>query len=291
MEKVGLNRSLPGFPRDHDVYRRVTKDAERRKVPHNGHQDQFENWLVRDVASRGENVITRRIVCEVVDPAGRKLAYAQVADIEFVRPQVGQTNGTVWNVPSRLNFVWLDGNNEISHPTAKAIMAEVAVQFSKWRGKLGDQAMRQWIRRTILDMGATPVRPSGGIYFLEEKFADQVEALEAFCAEVLPQGGECHSVEIPDNDKQREMIRRSIEQETIGLIERKMVEIAEIRKSGKLTPDKYTEMLIEISEVQKKVGGYKGLLEKDLSALESRLELLAMQTKRLAPFQKKRGQK
>lgn len=329
MEKSGLNRPLPGFPADHDVYRRVTTAAQMKHVPHNGHPDQFENWLVRDVASRGEDILTRRIVCEVVDPKGRRLDYAQVADIEFHRPvntdRTAEYNARLTLIdaqinvlkPSqnsrrkqlveqrlnvilkrdsqpprreaRLNFVWLDGHNEVEYPTAKDIMAEVAVQFSKWKGKVHDAVIRLWIRHTILDMGATPVRPSGGIYFLEERYADQVEALEKFCAEVLPQGGECHSVEIPDNDKQREMIRRAIENETTGAIERKMAEIAEIRKAGRLSADKYTEMLMEISELEKKVKGYAGLLERDLSEVESRLELLAMQTKRLAPYRKKRG--
>lgn len=334
LQKSGLNRTLPGFPADHDVYRRVTTAAERRRVPHDGQPNQFENWLVRDVASRGEDVITRRIVCEVVDPKGRRLAYTQVADIEFIRPisipdltpifneKIAAIDEKIAKVPaahrarkaqleesrrlavrkrdaapkayrrnSRLRFVWLDGANEISYPTAKDIMGEVGVQFSKWKGKVHDATIRVWIRKTIMDMGATPCRSSGGIYFLEEAYADQVEALEKFCADVLPPGGECHSVEIPNSDKQVEMVRRSIEAETIGAIERLMVEIAEIRKAGRISSDKYVEKLQEVAAMKTKISGYSELLERDLSALSSRLELLGMQARLLAPLQRTRREK
>lgn len=273
LTELGLDKALPSYPEDYNVFRRVSKKTERRKVQRPGNPNEFENWMIRDVASRGEDIITRRIVVEVVDPKGRRLNYEQVADVEFDR-----------NL-KRINFVWLNGCNEYSHPTAKEMMAELQVEYFRWRGQLNDQAIREWLRRSVLAMGATPVRPSGGVYFLEESHADKVEALEQFVADTLPAGGECHSVQIPDNDKQREMVRRAIESETTGAIEAMLTEIAKVKKEGRLTPKRYLELLAEVSALESKMNGYSKLLEKDLGSVSSRLQLLHMQTKSLSNMQ------
>ena len=212
---------------------------------------------------------------------------------------------TPMNKPARLRFVWLLNTDkdtvngippgapfsELSHPTAKEIMADVQVYFARWRGKLNDQAMREWIRKEILAMGATPVRPSGGIYFLEERYADKVEALETFVKEVLPADGECHSVEIPNNDKQREMVQRAIENETIGEIERKMTEFAKIRQEGHLTEKAFLEHVSEVRILEDKMNNYTKLLEKDMSKVQNRLRLLNAQAQSLAPLKGKKRYK
>lgn len=324
---VGLNRHLPGQPADSDVFRRVSKNAERRRVQRSA--TEFENWMMRDVASRNEDTITRRIVVEVVDSKGRRLQYEQVADIEFERPfvipdrtvefvnkladidrkiaalppsarsrreklRIQRVNVTQRrdncpapvNRPAKLRFVWLNGFGPVSHPTAQEIMEDVERNFLQWRGMLSDQAMREWIRRQVIRMGATAVRPSGGIYFLQEQFANDVEALEAFVKKMLPVGADCHSVEIPDTDKQREMVHKAIENETIGAIESMMVEIANVRQEGKLTPKRYLAMLSEIRILENKMNGYSKLLQKDMDKVRIRLQLLDQTAKGLSPLQK-----
>ena len=326
LTSLGLTKALPRYPADHDVFRRASKSAERRKVQRS--DTEFENWMIRDVASRSDDTITRRIVVEVVDRKGRRLSYEQIADIEFERPlnvpdrsaefaaKIGNVDDKIAALgpgahtqrqklreyrlsliqrrdslptpvqrPAKINFAWLNGFDDLSHPTAKEIMAECQVSFSRWRGKLGDQAIREWIRKQILIMGATPVRPSGGVYFLEERYADNVEAMETFVEKMLPPGGDCHSVEIPNNDKQREMVRRAIEAETIGEIERMMVEIANVRRAGKLTPKRHLAMLSEVRILEKKMANYSKLLEKDLGTLSIRLKLLDASAKGLGPLQ------
>lgn len=274
LKDLGFTRRIPGIPSESNVFRRVTTHAERHKVPVPGRTDVFENALVRSL-DKG-NTLIRHVVIETVDPNGRRLEYVQPVDIEFkydttVSPNVGV-----------MKVAWINGYSPLTHPLADHVVQEIKSEFSRWKGMFHDAIMRHWIKQTIIDMGATSVRPTGGIYFLEEKYAGQVEALESFITKHFPPGGECHSVEIPDTAKQREMVRRAIEAETTGAVEAMMAEVAELKASGKLTSKRYLEINLRVKNIRKKMEDYGKLLQRDMSAINSRVEILAGMTKGLS---------
>lgn len=284
---LGLTKLLPKPPREYDIFRRVTRESERRKVPSldakgDFIQGQWENWLIRDVASKDEDTIVRRVVVEKLDANGKRLVddlgYKQIMELRYKRPTGAQTKG-------RLEFEWINGHDAQKWPTAQAIADRVKAEYERWQDKLAHASVRHWIQQTILAMGATPARVSGGIYFLEEQYATQVEALEEFVAKYLPQKGEMHSVEVPDNKKQRDLIAKAIERETVGAIDDMIVEIGEIKREGKLTSKKYLEIQKRITAMKRKQKKYMRLLEKDGSSIESRLDLLDIQANDLTPLQ------
>lgn len=275
-----LTRALPLPPKDYDTFRRITSDAEKAKVPHfqAGVQlDMVENWMVRDVSS-DEKEIVRRAVVELRDAKNQKLAYEEVVDMVFVKPTGSQTNG-------RLRFDWI--SNPTDWPFADQMVQQVRARYNQERGKLASGVVRSWLTKTIRSMGGVACRPNGGVYFLEETLADQVETLEAFCLKHLPNGGECAVVPLIDSDKQREMIRRSIERETIGSIEEITQEINEIRREGKLTSNRYVDIQRRVKAVKAKQGKYMTMLAKDEGAIRSRLGLLETLAGELEPLQAK----
>lgn len=286
----GFTRKIPNVPADSDVFRRVSINAERRKVPipDPNKKDaflpgQFENWMIRDFTAKGD-ALGKRIVCEVVDTNGKRLSYNQIVDLTFV--PASQPGGS-----SVIKVDWINGFNAANQTRAQEVVDDVLSGFKRWKGKFHDAVMRHWIKQTILSMGATAVRPTGGIYFLKEEFASQVEALESFIVDHFPPGGECHSVEIPDTSKQREMVKKAIEAETTGAVEQMMLEISEVKKAGKLTPKKFEEMNKRVREVENKIADYSKLLETDLKTVNTRVELLAGMTKGLSNLQKKATRK
>jgi hypothetical protein len=286
LQTLGFTRKIPNVPAESDVFRRVTKAAQRSKVPIPDPNKtdaflpgQFENWMIRDFTAKGD-ALGKRIVCEVVDTNGKRLSYEQIVDVTFVNPTPPAVNGTI-------KFDWINGWNSLNQPRAYQIVQEIQSEFDRWKGMFHDEIMRHWIRQTILGFGATAVRPTGGIYFLKEEFAGQVEALEKFITDHFPVGGECHSVEIPDTTKQREMVQRAIEAETIGAVEAMMVEIANVKKKGALTPKKYEQMLEEVRALERKMQDYTKLLQTDMNAVGSRVEILAGMTRGLSDLQAK----
>lgn len=277
LHRVGLTSAIPPYPKDHNVFRRITTTVQRRKEPTTT-EGVFENWLVRDVATRGEMTIVRRVVVETVDKAGRRLDYRQVADIMFDR-------GT-----STLTYAWINGFDDTTDPVAGQMISEVTKQYKTWRGKLNHYAIREWIRKTIIDMGAIAVRPSGGVYFLREDHADNVEALESFVA-ALPGSNECHSLPLVDDKKQRQMLHRALEAETSDAIDGLITEIRTIRKDGKVTPKRFAEILGESKRLRSKTAEYAKLLETSLGEIDSRIDILQKSTMGIAGLQKKSRKK
>ncbi len=285
LKDLGFTRKVPGLPAESNVFRRVTRDAVRSRIPVDGSDDQFENVMVREVNAKRDNTLVRRIVVETVDPSGRRLDYEQVVDIEF------QYDPTV--IPNRgvTSVHWLNGFTSATHPRAQEVIEEIKYEFQRWKGMFDDAQMRNWIRQSIVDMGATAVRPTGGIYFLEAKYMGQVDALTTFINDLFPSGAECHSVEIPDTDKQREMVKRAIEAETTGAIEDMMSRVDELKKEGKLTPKKYVAMLAEVQALEEKMANYADLLRTDISAVSNRTRILKGMVSGLSSLQQKSTRK
>lgn len=256
---AGLGGSLPAVPKDFDVFRRVSSNAQRKKCPVPGTKDQFHNYLIREVDGRGKQVVVRRIVRETVDHSGKKLEYTQLRDLEFDR---GTSLITVTDLPPNAGSA--------KDVIANEITLEVRAEFHAWRGMLTSYAIREYLRKTLLGLGATCVRD--GVYFIAEDKADKVIAVENFANGV--NGSEFHSLPLLDDSKQREMIRRAFEAETQDAIDTMMADIKETRDAGKkITSDKYAEIITRFQELSLRTKEYEGLLETALDQAHSRLSL------------------
>ncbi len=265
----GVTR-VPNAPRDADVFKRVASKIKRERIPTG---DPNIHMSYRMVQFRDDDYITRRVVRETIDNAGRKLAVEERFDIVFDR-----TTADLAFKPIDLNL----GAND------QSIQDEVTDEYYLWKGCLNAYALREWMRDKIMGLGATMVRPGGGVYFVQQIHADQVEALERIGSALEPycvdDSGriEAHSLPLVDDRKQREMIQKAFEAETVDAIDEVLEEITKLSRSDrKITSDRYAGLVTKYQELTSKTTDYESLLEQKLASTGARLELFERSLKGL----------
>lgn len=272
MNREGIT-GVPLAPKDADVFKRVCSKVRRDKVPTND-PDVFYNY--RMVEFKDDDTITRRVIRERIDSAGKKLSVDERFDINFDR------------ATSKVEFKDIASGLAFHRHDDTSIRDEVQAEYETWKGCMNAYGLRQWMRGKIIGLGATMVRPGGGVYFVHQAHVDSVEALERLGASLEPYCVETHgkvefhSLPLVDDRKQRDMIQKAFEAETVDAIDEIMAEIAKLAKSDrKITSDKYAGLLTQYQELTAKTTDYEELLEQKLASTGARLELFERSLKGL----------
>jgi hypothetical protein len=253
----GLDTILPPAPRPSDVFKRACTASQRKKVP-TSEPRVFNNYMIREVGKDVDN-IWRHLVREQVDTEGHVLSYEAVYELHFFRP-------TITVKSKRMG-------NGIDH-VADDVVDSMKSRFKELDNLLTPMAVRHFLRKTLEALHATTVRPSGGVYFLREDHATIITALEDVIGQ-LPVGSSFHSLPLIDDTKQRSMLKRAFEDESIGEVDSLLGEIAQIIKGKKqITADKYAEYKVEYDRLRSKVADYSDLLDEAMEATASRLEIM-----------------
>ena len=253
--KAGLGGHVPKRPADSEVFRRITTAAARKRVPTKDPQV-FENYLIRDIPS---DDITRRIVCETVDTNNKRLGYFEVAEFTFERKT------------AKVKCNHFD-NNAVANQICKSVKAE----YEADRGCLNGYAIRMLILKVLKDAcNATNVRyPSGGVYFVNEEYAGRLAALEKLGVALAELGAVVHTLPLIDDKRQRDMLKRAFEAESVDAIDRLLSEITDLKKSGaRVTMDRYAGYVTTLNELNAKTKEYADLLETGLSSTNSRMAI------------------
>lgn len=253
----GLDTILPPAPRPSDVFKRACTASQRKKVP-TAEPGVFCNYNIIEVGKDVDN-IWRHIVREKVDTEGHMLSYEDVYELHFYRPTI-----TVKCKPMG------NGNDAIADDVADAVRNT----FKHLDNLLTPMAVRMFLRKTLQGLHATTVRPSGGVYFIREDHAQRIAALEDAIGN-LPGGSSFHSLPLIDDTKQRVMLKRAFEDESIGEVDSLLGEIAKIIKEKKqITSDRFAEFKVEYDRLRTKVADYSDLLDEAMEATASRLEIM-----------------
>lgn len=257
LAKANIFQNLPREPLDDDVFRRVSSNASllNKKVG-TVDPETFYKYRLTEVG-RDKDEIVRRLVRDHVQFKGRKLDTVQIGDVTYKRA-TGDISGTFLHT---------------ADPVFPELVTELQTEFQKWRGHLNSYAIREWIREYLQDLGATSVRPRGGLYFVKEALADRVVGLEKLVS-VMPGSCEFHTLPLIDEDKQRDMLRKAFEAETIGAIDDMLVEMAEIMEDDKMiTPNRSDQFKRRYLDLMGKTSDYQTLLETAMNETNSRLEI------------------
>lgn len=255
--------NTPNKPRDADVFRRIASKVKRDKVPTND-ENIFEAY--RFIEFKDDDTITRRMIRDTVDNSGRKIAVSERLDVTFKRDTSRIVIDTIAPDVSGYDISLAD---------------EIVSGFDTWKGCLNAYALREWMRAHIYGRClATKVKPGGGVYFVQQSFVGNVEALEriaeALQAYTVEKYGEVefHSLPLLDDRKQRDMVQKYFEAETVDAVDEMMAEITRISKSTrKISSDKYAELLTQYQNLQSKTKDYEDLLEQKLASTTTRLDL------------------
>lgn len=260
LEARGLHDFIPAAPKDDDVFRRTFFNGQRRHYETDD-PEVMENHLLRQVG-RKDGVIVKRIVIETVDTSGHKLGYREAIDIRFDSSK-----------PSEILVKPL-GDDEDSR--AWELASTLGAEYHAARGCVDARAVRDIIRQVLAACMAVPVRTGGGVYFVPMDRIAMLDSLEAVAAE-LP---DCmvHSLPLIDDKRQRDMLQRAVEAETVDEIDRIVEEIAAIVKSGKkVSTRQWGAFAARHRAVTSRTKEYSGLLEQTLEQTDDRLRILGME--------------
>jgi hypothetical protein len=255
----------PRPPSPVDVFRRVCSASQRKRVP--GPNSTIENYLVRDLPADAQRV-HKVLVKETVRTGG--LTYeTQLCTIDYVKAletlEITCANGDV---------------------TAASIAGQIRHDYEATKGTINSYGVRELIRKILLDVNATNVRgPGGGVYFVSNAHKATVDSLEQL-ASLIPGDVLVHSLQLLDDGKQREMLRRAYESETAEEADRVVNEMAELAaevKAGRrrLDHDRVNTYLEVLARYRGKAREYKQLLSSSLDTADSRLDIMQGQIQEL----------
>jgi hypothetical protein len=256
--RAGLGLHVPRAPGDIDVFRRVSTACARNRVP-TANPQVFENYLIRDLPDVKTAPIVRRVVREIVDADNRKLGYDEVAELSFDR-QKGV----------------LSCKHLLASKTADEICKQVQDDYVAERGCLNSYAIRMLILRVLQGAcNAANVRyPSGGLYFVSDEYADKLDALERLGHAISAFGAQIHTIPLIDDRRQRDMLKRAFEAESVDEIDRLLTEVVDLRAAKKrISVDKYATIVTQLNDLTTKAKEYEELLETGLSSTHSRIKV------------------
>lgn len=256
----GLARFIPREPADSDVFRRVCRAAQAKKVT-TSDPDVLVNILVRDVSHGDDKVLLKRIVAERVNARGKKLSYEEMFDVSFDKDS---------------STMSIRRTSSLSEPAADEAAGQIGRDFPASRGMVNGAAVRDVFNRALVGSKATSVRPSGGVYFVMDEHAGVLEGLKALANHVP--GAFMATTPLPDNAEQREMLRESVEFASEAEISSIQAEIANLLKSGEeLTGARIAALTARTNTLKAKAAAYTDLLETNLGRTNAGVDILNRQ--------------
>ncbi|HEX6923640.1 MAG TPA: DUF6744 family protein [Bacillales bacterium] len=246
LNEAGLDSGwLPNEIRPSDAFRRATKEVESKtSVPENG---VFKNYLVREVFS-DKKTVHRKIVCETVDPKGRRLDYNESAIL------------TLDKVSNQFDFVSFDD-------VARNLAREAEERFFLYRDNYAAPHIRAMIMWILKSLSPTPVRPHGGVYFIPSAHARQLGRLCRFVSEL--ENGEAFQVPLLNTHDNRQMIYEKLKQHL-----EKVLGECHSGMNGNLTKSQLKETIEEAKRIIKDYRYYKTVVTEDVDKIEQSVSML-----------------
>jgi hypothetical protein len=252
--------TVPLFPDGADVYRRAIKENALYRVTNP--DDSVSSYMIRPWVM-DDHAIIHQIVCEKnASRTTSQLRYIVLGNIVYDR-QTEQIS---------LQFV----GDPVFEQVAQQLHESVRDYFSYWRGYLPDQPIRAMIRRFLDRWNATAVRPSGGIYFVSNIEHDNLLHLESLINGLPGNQASFHVLPLIDDRKQREMLKKAFEDESIGEVDKLLGDIHTIladpeKKISFSALEKFQERFLFLTG---KTSHYSDLLTENMELTNARLEIL-----------------
>lgn len=260
LTEVGLDAYTPHAPKDLDVFRRVCTAAlrHRKRIP-TTNPEVFENYLIRDVQRANSNVC-KQIVRESVDANNRRLAYEPMLEVCF--------HNLTSQVTSKIVSVATSADEQL---VARQIADEINVNFLAARNTMNGYAIRELIRRVLVSSAGTLVRTGGGVYFIMRQHGGNVASLERMAARI--NGTSVHSLPLLDDAKQRKMVKEAFEAETVGEVDRALVEIDKLLAGPEITETRFQSVFGEMKGLVDKCEEFSDLLEEQMGNADFRIKM------------------
>jgi hypothetical protein len=250
-----LRKNLRPF----DAFRKSSKRFEKKFKEHNGIRSEI---MVRPVGEDGEQAF-RHLVLERADvQAGKKrrVFYEKVGEITFTRGYKKDGEYHEHGVECRRTTAHLgDALTADEDQWLTEQLATFQDNYDHLLHYMDSHAVRTFVREYIYALSGTCVKESGGLYFIKQDHADEVEKLAEWVRSV---GSEFHTLPLLNLAEQKDMILEAFEEETIQEVERLMGEVGKIlsdpdRKIEEKTFDAYADKAAALAA---KVQEYNSML-------------------------------
>lgn len=257
LSTTGLRKNL----RPIDAYRKAAKRIEKKLKEVDGIRSEF---MVRpvgeDAAQSYAHVVLER--AQVSGGKKRRLLYHKVAELHFTRGRKVGDDYLDHGVEVRRTTASLPPGSELRTDEDQWLTEQLVTfedNYTHLLNYMDSHAVRTFVREYVYSLSGICVKESGGLYFVKQEHADEIERLANWVRSI---GSEFHDLPLLNLGKQKDMILEAFEEESIKEAERMMAEIAKIlgdpnRKIEEKTWDAYAE---EAARLSQKVNEYATML-------------------------------
>ncbi len=267
---------MPVEPNASDAFKKATKTLEKKNiVVSNGNGNTLvANILVREVSTTNEEV-TRQITRELVDAQGKRLQYDKIAEIRFDK----DTSNVNLNVEQSFQY-------EYDYATHCAKFFD---EYDSFKNNHDANAIRNTLRDILKKCHATPMRPSGGIYFVTVEHTTLMEALEqlipmvdAFAITTTFDRSEFKTIPVLDIEKQQDLIKEKVEEDIEHEVMTMISDLKHQVDSGEIMGIKrLNDFLLQTKEIRDKAFEYNKVLKHKVTVNEVQLNVVANYVKQL----------
>lgn len=157
----------------------------------------------------------------------------------------------------------------------------LVARYDHWSTHLDSHAVRAFVRDYILMLGGIQAKANGGVYFVPQQHAKELQNLMELVQSV---GSEMHLVPLLDIVHQRDFLGQAFERETIDKVDSLMTEFANILKQPNrtVTQATYDEYVDQTATMLAKVNDYTALLDNNLDNARLRVDAVRQQVLTLA---------
>jgi len=251
---------LPNPIRKRDAFRRATKAIERKRVENEEvHSEQYENFIVRNVKSKGD-LLQRNIVRESVDQKGQRLQY--VSDAAKMYYDANQ------------DHFYFQASDEQTEELAE----EAEKLFELYSDNHNGQSVRMSVLSILKTLSPTPVRPSGGVYFIPKQYSNTLTNLKGFITEV---GGESYMLPVVNDEEGQTMIADKLKQHLEKTLSDCHFALSGEEDGKTVQKGQAIGILNEARRVVSDYKDYRELVQNQVSDMENYINLIQQQVQLL----------
>lgn len=241
---------LPKEIRPSDAYRRATKAVETKRFRENEAAKEYKNYIIRDVVTSGEK-LQRNIVVETVNQEGERLDYeAEGAKMYFDKKS------------NRFSF-------DAQENHAEELAEEAQKNYELFLKAHNGATIRASVTQYINNLSPTPVRPSGGVYFVPFKYEKNLRNLVTYVSSL--EKGEAHMIPLVNDDENRSLVREKVKEHLEKVISQCRIAI---KDDGGLQKGQVRSLIEEAKRTVNQFKDYKELLSDTIADLDSSVELV-----------------
>lgn len=250
LEKALVNCGLsleymPKKIRSADAFRRATKEIETRRPVSSG---VAENYIVRDVYS-DINTVVRHIVKETVNSRGKRLDYdaqAAVLTLDKTKEEI---------------------SIQAADPRAAQLAEEAKRLYSVFKNSYNGQAVRYMVHGILKTLAPTPLRPSGGIYFVPASSKEDLDKLVSFCSSFPKAEG--YKIPVVDSSENAGMVTKKLKEH----LQSSLRECKNALESTDLPKSRAKQILDDIRHVIKGYERYSSIIKKQKDEFDALVDL------------------